>query len=201
MPRHDAILFDFDGVLIDTEPLHCACWAEVLAPYGVRLTWDEYGKRYVGMDDREMLRIIAEAHPPLDWDALWAQYPAKNELFRLKIKHPAFPPALPDLLENLHKQYKLAVVSTSARMEIEPPLEACNLRRYFGVLVGGGDVERRKPAPDPYLRAAHLLGARDPLVVEDSPHGIASGRAAGFAVLEVKSAADMPGLLLTYLSG
>ncbi len=202
MPRHDAILFDFDGVLLDSEPLHCACWAEVLAPFGVNLTWDEYGKRYVGMDDREMLRIIvAEADRPLDWNVLWAQYPAKKELFRLTMKQAAFAPGLPELLECLHKQYKLAVVSSSARIEIEPPLEACNLRHYFRALVGGDDVEHHKPAPDPYLLAARRLGARAPLVVEDSPHGIASGRAAGFAVLEVNSAVEMPGLLLTYLSG
>ena len=202
MPRHDAILFDFDGVLLDSEPLHCACWAEVLAPLGVNLTWDEYGNRYVGMDDREMLRIIvAEADRPLDWNTLWAQYPAKKELFRLRMRQPVFAPGLPELLECLHKQYKLAVVSSSARIEIEPPLEGCNLRRYFGAVVGGDDVEQHKPAPGPSLLAAQRLGVLAPLVVEDSPHGIASGRAAGFAVLEVNSAAEMPGRLLTYLSG
>ena len=202
MPRYDAILFDFDGVLLDSEPLHCACWAEVLAPFGVDLNWEEYSRRYVGMDDREMLRMIAaEARPPLDWSILWAQYPAKKEMFRLRMQNPVFPPALPDLLEQLYRQYKMAVVSSSARMEIEPPLEVRNLRRYFGALVGGSDVERHKPFPDPYLLAARLLGARAPLVVEDSPPGIASGRAAGFEVLAVNSAAEMPDLLLTCLSG
>jgi beta-phosphoglucomutase len=202
MPPYDAILFDFDGVLLDSEPLHCACWAEVLAPFGVNLAWDEYGKRYVGMDDREMLRLIAaQTHPPLDWNILWSQYPAKKELFRSKMQSPEFPPGLPALLERLQRDYKLAVVSSSARNEIEPPLQLRDLRRYFGALVAGEDVERHKPAPDPYLLAARLLDARGPLVVEDSPHGSASGRAAGFAVLEVSSAAEMPALLLTCLSG
>lgn len=202
MPRYDAILFDFDGVLLDSEPLHAGCWAEVLAPFGVSLTWEEYGARYVGLDDRLMLRMIAEeAVPPLDWEILWAQYPAKKELFRLRMENPVFAPGLPQLLERLRQEYKLAVVSSSARMEIEPPLETCNLRRYFQALVDGGAVERHKPAPDPYLLAARLLDARQPLVVEDSPPGIASGKAAGFDVLAVKSAADMPELLLTCLSG
>jgi beta-phosphoglucomutase len=202
MPHYDAILFDFDGVLLDSEPLHATCWAEVLAPFGVNLTWEDYGVHYVGLDDRLMLRRIAEeAEPPLDWETLWAQYPAKKELFRLRMKNPVFAPALHELLERLHGQYKLAVVSSSARTEIEPPLEIRNLRRYFAVLVDGGAVERHKPAPDPYLLAARLLDARRPLVVEDSPPGIASGRAAGFDVLPVRSAAEMPQRLLALLSG
>ena len=202
MSRFDAILFDFDGVLLDSEPLHAACWAEVLAPLGVTLTWEEYGARYVGMDDREMLRIIAaRQRPPLDWTLLWAQYPAKKELFRQRMQNPAFPSGLASLLDRLNGQFKLAVVSSSARTEIEPPLEKCDLRRYFGALVDGGAVDRHKPAPDPYLLAARLLNARAPLVVEDSEPGIASGRAAGFEVLAVKSAAEMPERLLTCLSG
>jgi beta-phosphoglucomutase len=202
MPRYDAILFDFDGVLLDSEPLHCACWAEVLAPFGVHLTWEDYHRRYAGVDDRVMLQALAaEARPPLNWETLWTQYDSKRELFRQRIRNPAFSPALPDLLDRLHGQYKLAVVSSSSRMEIEPPLEASNLRWYFSALVAGHDVERIKPAPDPYLLAARLLGAQAPLVVEDSPAGIASGRAAGFPVLAVKSAAEMPDLLLTCLSG
>ena len=202
MPRFDAILFDFDGVLLDSEPLHAACWTEVLAPLGVTLDWDDYRARFVGMDDREMLRIIAaEADPPLDWQTLWDRFPAKQERFRELMKSPPFPPGLPGLLERVRRDYKLAVVSSSSRIEIEPPLEACGLRHYFEVVVTGGDVIHHKPAPDPYLLAANLLGARAPLVVEDSPPGIASGRAAGFEVLPVNSAAGMPDLLLTCLSG
>ncbi len=202
MPRFDAILFDFDGVLLDSEPIHCACWAQVLAPLGATLSWEDYRARFVGIDDREMLRILAaEADPPLDWNTLWAQFPVKQECFREKMKDPPFLPKLPELLERLSAEYKLAVVSSSSRIEIEPPLEARHLRQYFGALVTGQDVEHHKPAPDPYLLAARLLGARRPLVVEDSPPGLASGCAAGFAVLEVKNARDMPVLLETRLFG
>jgi HAD superfamily hydrolase (TIGR01509 family) len=154
------------------------------------------------MDDREMLRIIAAQYqPPLDWELLWAQYPAKKELFRQRMCDPVFPAGLPELLKRLHRHYKLAVVSSSARTEIEPPLENCRLRHYFGALVDGGAVKHHKPAPEPYLLAARLLDARAPLVVEDSAPGIASGRAAGFEVLAVKSAAEMPERLLTCLTG
>src|SRR5215472_8127969 len=121
MPRFDAILFDFDGVLLDSEPLHFACWAEVLAPFGVNLAWDTYRERYVGIDDRDMLRLIAAAaQPPLDWELLFAQYPKKKELFERRIEHPPFLPALHGLLTSLQTRYKLGVVSSSARSEIEP---------------------------------------------------------------------------------
>src|SRR6202022_2128114 len=65
MPRFDSILFDFDGVLIDSEPLHYATWSEVLAPCGIILEWEDYRARYLGIDDRDMIRRLgAEAPPP-----------------------------------------------------------------------------------------------------------------------------------------
>ena len=69
MPSFDSILFDFDGVLADTEPVHCACWAEVLATVGVTLTWEFYRRQCIGIDDRDMLRLLAtQSGPPRDWD-------------------------------------------------------------------------------------------------------------------------------------
>ena len=76
-----AIFFDFDGVLLDTEPVHWASWAEELASVGVALTWEDYRDRYIGIDDRDMLRILArQANPPRDWDSLWALYPAPRDI-------------------------------------------------------------------------------------------------------------------------
>ncbi len=190
MSGFDAILFDFDGVLADTEPLHCACWAEVLADLGVTLEWDFYRARCIGVDDRLMLRMMASrASPPRDWQELWARYPAKKDLFRRRtLAAPPFDPALDAYLETLAACYKLAVVSSSSCAEIEPLLEAGGLRRHFATVVGGESVLHHKPAPDPYLLAAERLSARHPLVVEDSEAGLASGRAAGFDVLGVTAA-------------
>jgi len=190
MAAFDAILFDFDGVLADTEPLHCACWAEVLAPLGVSLDWNFYRDCCIGIDDKDMLRMMAtRSDPARDWQDLWARYPAKKELFRRRtLSAPPFDPALDPFLESLRQSYKLAVVSSSSCSEIEPLLEAGGLRRHFLAVVGGESVARLKPAPDPYLLAARRLEARNPLVVEDSAAGIASARAAGFEVLGVQTA-------------
>jgi beta-phosphoglucomutase len=197
MPAFDAILLDFDGVLLDSEPVHCECWAAVLRPLGVSLTWEFYRGHCIGIDDREMLRTLAaQSDPPRDWNQLWALYSAKKQLFQQRMAaNPAFHPALDGLLAELHVRHKLAVVSSSACSEIEPLLVSGNLRRYFDTIVGGDSVQRHKPEPEPYLLAASRLGVAAPLVVEDSDAGIASGRAAGFEVLRVQSAAEVPDAL------
>ena len=192
----EAIFFDFDGVLLDTEPVHWACWAEVLAPAGLILTWDYYRDHCIGIDDRDMLRAMArQADPPRDWDSLWALYPAKKLLFQARMSVPPFEPALAGMLPGLHRQFKMAVVSSSSCSEIAPLLVAGGIREHFDTIVGGDDVNRHKPAPDPYLLAASRLGVDTALVLEDSAAGIASGRAAGFEVLTVRHPAEVAGLL------
>jgi beta-phosphoglucomutase len=194
MTPFDGILFDFDGVLIDSEPLHFACWAEVLRPVGVDLEWDFYSNYCIGIDDREMLRMMAtRSNPPREWSELWSLYPAKRDLFRERtLKLPPFHPALSELLEELRGFYKMAVVTSSGRTEIEPLLQAASLRDFFGVMVCGREAGGLKPLPDPYLKAARDLGVKQPLVVEDSAAGIAAGRAAGFEVLAINSPSDVP---------
>jgi beta-phosphoglucomutase len=196
MPEFQAILFDFDGVLLDTEPVHWACWAQELAGLGITLTWDFYRRHCIGIDDRDMLRMIAsQSDPPRDWRDLWALYPAKKELFRARMDQPPFDLALNALLANLHQHYRLAVVSSSSCAEIDPLLAAGGLRAHFDTVVGGEQVQHHKPAPEPYLLAAARLGVTQALVLEDSAAGIASGLAAGFEVLAVERPADVPGLL------
>ena len=202
MPEFEAIFFDFDGVLLDTEPVHWACWAQVLASVGLTLTWEYYRDFCIGIDDREMLRNIAsQANPPSDWDNLWALYPAKKALFQTRMALPPFDPALVQLLARLDGTYRLAVVSSSSTTEIEPLLTAGGIRRHFDTIVGGESVKRHKPFPEPYLLAAERLGVRTALVLEDSAAGISSGRAAGFEVLPVKHPNEVPELLLQRLAG
>jgi HAD superfamily hydrolase (TIGR01509 family) len=187
VPGFEAILFDFDGVLLDSEPVHCACWREVLAPLGVPLTWEVYAARCVGEPDRAMMEILAGlCDPPVDARKLWEQYARKQQLFRERMAvDPPFAPGVAEFFGELSGRYKLAVVSSSGRGEVEPPLEAAGIRAYLGTLVCGEDVERHKPAPDPYLLAARRLGVRHALVVEDSLAGMASARAAGFEAVRV----------------
>jgi beta-phosphoglucomutase len=200
LPTYEAILFDFDGVLVDSEPVHYTCWRETLAPFGIDFAWETYQQRCIGITDRAMLEELCRlSDPPLDIERLWQEYPAKRARFRQRMLS-GTPVALEvkALLDEL-SVYRLAVVSSSGRAEVEPILEAGGIRHYFDAVVCREDVSRYKPDPDPYQKAAELLRATSALVVEDSEAGIASGRAAGFDVLEVRAASEMPSLVRAYL--
>lgn len=181
----DSILFDFDGVLVDSEPIHYDCWIEVLGPFGFKMDWDTYVRTCVGISDRAMVERFAQSQSPtLDCDELYAQYPRKKQLFRERmIKANPFPAATLNLIRQL--AIPLAVVSSSGRTEVEPPIVHAGIRDRFGAMVCGLEAGKLKPAPDPYIRAAEMLSARNPLVVEDSDAGAASGLAAGFEVLRI----------------
>jgi beta-phosphoglucomutase len=200
-PEFDAILFDFDGVLVDSEPIHCQCWAEALRPLGIQLDWPTFEKHCVGVPDPEVVEFLCRRNdPPVDVEAAWARCGRKQELFRARmLEAPPFAPAVIELIQSL-AGFRLAVVTASARSEIEPLLERAGILSCFGAVVCREDVARNKPAPDPYLMAARLLHATKPLVVEDSDTGAASGRAAGFEVLRVSSPACLPTLLRERLS-
>jgi len=196
MNEFQAIFFDFDGVLLDTEPTHWACWSEVLRTVGVELTWEYYRDHCIGIDDRVMLERMAQSSdPPRDWASLWALYPAKKELFQSRMTQPPFELDLKVMLPELVREHQLAVVSSSACVEIEPLLSAGGIRGHFATVVGGENVQRHKPAPEPYLLAAQRLSVERALVIEDSEAGINSGRAAGFEVMAVKHPREVAGRL------
>lgn len=191
--RYDAILFDFDGVLADTEPLHYQCWREIIAPFGIDLAWETYSAAFIGIPDNLMLaEFCKQACPPVELQTLIDRYPVKRQRFReLILRELPFFPNCREFLDSLRAN-RLAVVTSSGRTEIEPALERAGLLDCFETLVYGGDVRDQKPAPEPYLLAANRLKAKCPLVIEDSEAGVQSARAAGFDVIRVKSPAEVP---------
>jgi beta-phosphoglucomutase len=185
----DSLLFDFDGVLADTEKVHHRSWNAVLEKYGISFTWEEYLKQCVGIADP----MVAERLKLPDPAAAVAR---KQQLFRDGLEQtPPFLQETLDLLHELSGTYRMAVVSSSFKTEIYPPIERAGLLPLFETLVFGNDVKRLKPAPDPYLLAVERLGVRQPLVIEDSEAGIAAGLAAGLEVLRIPSVEAVPGLL------
>jgi beta-phosphoglucomutase len=193
---YDAILFDFDGVLVDSEPVHVECWSEILGDFGLSLKWESWAAECIGVSDRQMLeRMSKQVHPAIDVETLYATYPRKRDRFRqlMEQRMPFFDGAR-ELFESLH-EYRLALVTSSGRPEVEPVLRKAGLFEYFDATVCFGEVAKIKPAPDPYLKAAEMVGAKRPLVVEDSEAGVESGRAAGFDVLRIVSPSQVPDAL------
>lgn len=193
--KWDALLFDFDGVLADTERTHHLSWNAVLEPFGIQYSWDDYARQCIGVADR----VVAERLKLPDPAAVVAR---KQEIFRAELEaHPPFLKETLDLIRELAQNQRLAVVSSSFRREVEPPLIRAGIRDLFEAVVFGDDVARLKPAPDPYLLAAERLGVSRPLVVEDSDSGVASGQAAGFEVLRVSSVGRVAEEVRAYVRG
>lgn len=196
------MLFDFDGVLVDSEPIHYRCWTEILTDFDISMDWPTYLRECVGVADRAMFaNLIAQWPDKLQEDDLRAAWEPKKARFReLMLDEMPFAPDASQFIKSLDK-YSLAVVSSSGRSEVEPILEAAGLRPHFHALVCGWEAGALKPEPAPYLKAAEMLGARKPLVVEDSATGEASARAAGFDVVRVKSPNEVPVKVRVRLSG
>lgn len=182
----DAIFFDFDGVLVDSEPVHHLCWREVMGRFGVDLDWPTYQSTLRGHSATPLLEALCRLKdPPLALDDVRAYYDFKNDMFRdTVLRNPAqlMSPEVRRLLDDV-RGYRLAVVSSARRSHVNPILESLGLLDRFETLVCREDVQSLKPSPEPYRTAALRLGVDRALVVEDSEAGADSGRSAGFEVI------------------
>jgi HAD superfamily hydrolase (TIGR01509 family) len=198
-----AFLFDFDGVLADTEPLHWKAWHEVLAPYSPDLDWETYQRRCVGTSDVQMLQFFSQiTGKPVTMDEVKALYPQKRKIFQaLATARPIVDKGLVQLLAGLKGQ-KLAVVTSSNQVEVEPILRRAGLLDVLDTVVYGNNVTHYKPDPEPYQLALARLGVQpsDAVVFEDSASGIRSGLDAGCRVVTVNAPADLPSLVETALA-
>lgn len=176
-------MFDFDGVLADSEPLHLRAYQQVLSPLGITLSRDEYYRRYLGYDDEGVFTRLAAAHGfELDGGRLQSLIAEKGRVFDAMIESGAvlFPGA-GECVARMAAGFPLGIASGALRHEIEAILRGGRLAQHFRFIVASGDTPEGKPSPDPYLRAAALHGcaAHECLAIEDSRWGIESARAAG----------------------
>ncbi|MBI5084145.1 MAG: HAD family phosphatase [Acidobacteria bacterium] len=191
-----AILFDFDGVLADTEPLHWRCWNEALSPLGIAISWEDYRAHCIGISDREFLEKLGRlANPPHEVDELLPFYPLKKKLFQGESSRGGIVLEETWRCVNAVQNLPLAVVTSSAKQEIEPILQNAKLLRFMATVVYGDEVANLKPHPEPYLTAMKRLGVSSALVLEDSVAGIASAKAAGCEVMEIKDPREVAGRL------
>jgi beta-phosphoglucomutase len=192
VPLH-AIIFDFDGVLVNSEPLHLRTYQEIFAGHGRTLTAEEYYARFLGCDDETLMRMIdAEQGWDLGEDGRRNLIARKSERFKaLAASAPELLfPAVADRVREFAGAVPLAIASGALAEEVEEILVGTGLRPFFRVVVGSGDGLPGKPAPDLYLRALAELGeqaaipkgpetAAGCVAIEDSSRGLAAARAAG----------------------
>lgn len=191
-----AIIFDFDGVIADTEPLHFAALQRVLADIDITLTEAEYYADYLGFDDRGCFLAALRTHRRETSPALLGELmDRKAQAYLAAIRdHLAIFPGVRELVHDAAARVPLAIASGALRNEIELILEEAGLRKAFCHITSAEDVTRGKPAPDPFLHAMAglnrqpaqpTLTPQDCLVIEDSLPGIRAARAAGMKVLAV----------------
>lgn len=184
-----AVLFDMDGVLIDTEGLKARAHAETLARYGGALPPDTYSL-WMGRSQHEVqTAFAAAAGVSIPGD----EYAEVFGAIYGSILEEGFntTPGARELLTTLCSAgCRLALVTSSLRWMLERVFEETGFAPLFDAVVTADDVIREKPAPDAYLRALALLGAEPEraVVVEDTEAGVAAGRAAGCEVVAVRHA-------------
>jgi len=193
-----AIFFDFNGVIIDDEPIQLLAYQEVFKAEGITLTNEDYYGS-LGMSDVYFVRAAFErAGRELGGETLQSLIEEKTVLHGKMIERelPLFP-GVENLVIAASRHFSLGVVSMARRVEIDEVLERARLRSFFDVIVSAEDVDSCKPDPACYLSGFSLLNAKrrsegareissnECLVIEDAPPGILAGRAAGMRTIGV----------------
>ncbi|NBR87854.1 MAG: HAD family phosphatase [Verrucomicrobia bacterium] len=195
--KFSAVIFDMDGVIIDSEPRHERAFMDVFEQMGYGQTHGIQFEHYLGRSDRAVwVDFIAKHNPKWTLDELtaWKQ----NHLIEIIRREQPIFDGLPELVAKVAALYPMAVASGSVHRVIEEVLAMKSLRRFFPVVVSVQDVAHGKPAPDIFLRAAALLGVEPTrcCVIEDSAAGVTAARAAGMTAIAITN--TLPAEKLTH---
>ena len=182
----EAFVFDLDGVIIDSEPLHEAAFFEIFAELGHSEDHGIEFARFYGTSDQAVWNEFLERHPqkaPLE--TLSAR--KEQRFFELSRKKDSIFPEIRDLVSTLSKRFKLAVASGSKLKVIQHVLAQAGLTSYFQSIASAEETSRGKPHPDVYQLAAHRLGVAPEVcyALEDSVHGGTSANSAGMKSIAI----------------
>jgi len=179
-----AVIFDFDGVIVDSERLHWRAFNKVLKPIGRNFSWDIYIEIFIGFDDRDAFRT---AYPGIDEEKLPDLIKQKATAFQHLLETEGAPP-LPgavELIKKLSGEIPIAICSGALLEDITPVLASLGIDDAFDTIVTADNTHISKPDPAPYRLAAERLGIESAVAIEDTPTGIASAKGAGLRVLAV----------------
>ena len=190
------VIFDFDGVLADSEPVHLRVFQTVLEGIGITLSPEEYYDRYLGYSDRDaFIHVLRDRGRTIADRELEALLQTKKALFPDAVGEHTLYDGAAECVARMTAHVPVAIASGALREEIEMILRRAGLLWHFPLIVAAGETRRSKPAPDPYARAYALLreqgGLRadaapaDVVAIEDSEWGLQSARAAGLRTAAV----------------
>lgn len=192
-----AFIFDFDGVIADTEPVHMDAWLGVLEPLGISFDEDEYRKNYLGLNDRDFLDTLGRIHRHHFLDADKANLIEQKSVITMEMLWHSIPlmPGAADFIKQVSDNHLLSICSGANRGEIEFILKRLKLSSLFNPIIAADSVKHGKPDPEGYIRAleglqnraGELLSAESVIAVEDSPKGIAAAKMAGLRCVAVAS--------------
>jgi beta-phosphoglucomutase-like phosphatase (HAD superfamily) len=195
-----AIIFDCDGVLVDSEPLHLQAFREVLKKEGIEVSREDYLEKYLALDDRDCFQaVFKEQGRGLAPERLASLMKEKAQVYA-RLTHEGgllVFPGVPEFVMAVSQSYPLAIASGALKDEVEQALQTAGIRPYFEAIVTAGDVANGKPHPDPYLKALELLNAsgkrptpilpQECVVIEDARNGVTAAHAAGMKCAAIPS--------------
>jgi beta-phosphoglucomutase len=193
----EAVIFDFDGVIVDTEPIHYQAFQNLLEPLGLGYSWDEYTTRYMGFDDRDAFREAFRMHKKeINERELKEFINLKAAYFKDVVEQGVKPySGVLELIKELsEKKVALAISSGALRSDILPILKQLNIYDSFSYIITADDVTHSKPDPASYMMAKQKLADNFPekissntvmYAIEDTPAGIQSAKGAGLTVIAI----------------
>ncbi len=196
-----AVLFDFDGTLVDSEYLHHEAWLEAVEPWGVSVSWRQYVRDLVGISDRRACEFfLGRAGIPVTPECVEAGRARKHAAYRRRsVRELSIHPQAKNWIRANRDSVPMGVVSSSEIPDVVPILERQGVAECLEFVICGDDVERLKPDPMPYLLALDKLRAafgidsgKSCLAFEDSATGTRSAKAAGLTVHRVESPDLLP---------
>ena len=201
-----AIVFDFDGVIADSEPLHLRAFQQALAEEGIELTPQEYYARYLGFDDVGVFEALARDRSLALGDRRVTALVARKGacLQQMMQEGSVLFPGAREFIRTAAAAVPIGIASGALRHEIEEITEAAGVAELFSVIVAAGDTPHSKPSPDPYLLAFEKLREaadnglepRRCVAIEDSRWGLESAPGAGLRCVAVTNsypAHELPG--------
>ena len=196
MNKMKIIIFDFDGVILDSENSHFIAFNEGLKNLNINISEDEYYSKYISLDDRGVItNVVNDKNISVTNEEIDMIIKNKNDYFESRlIDNSKLFPGVEELIIQLSKNFVLSIGSGANRSEIIKTLKNNNIHDYFEIIVSANEVNNPKPNPETYNRVLDNINTdfniNEIIVIEDSPGGIEAAKSAGLKCIAITNTFD-----------